>query len=71
MSPGSRSFEGRHTNAPPGGEASEVRHSVSCATGCGDYPSHGPMISAKLLRARFRRDLTVPRLVCVISAISS
>lgn len=34
-------------------------------------PSQGPIISAKLFRALFRRDLTVPRLVCVISAISS
>ena len=35
------------------------------------YCRAGSMISAKELRARFRRDFTVPRLQCVISAISS
>jgi len=37
----------------------------------GDQSSSGAMIAAKLLRARFRRLLTVPRLQPVISAISS
>lgn len=35
------------------------------------YCRAGSMISAKELRARFSRDFTVPRLQCVISAISS
>ena len=39
---------------------------------CDFYQStQGSMISAKALRARFRRDFTVPRLQSVISAISS
>jgi hypothetical protein len=35
------------------------------------YRSEGSMISAKAFRALFSRDFTVPRLQCVISAISS
>ena len=35
------------------------------------YPSEGPMIEANALRARLSRDLTVPKLHDVISAISS
>lgn len=35
------------------------------------YRSAGSMISAKEFLALFRRDFTVPKLQCVISAISS
>lgn len=43
-----------------------------CArSGLAGYLSDGSMISANALRARFRRDFTVPRLQWVISAISS
>ena len=36
-----------------------------------DYANDGPISAAKLVRARFSRDFTVPRLQEVISAISS
>jgi hypothetical protein len=36
-----------------------------------DYRSDGSIISANEFRALFNRDFTVPRLQCVISAISS
>ena len=59
---------GQHYKRPPSIEPTEGVLFKAVPPG---YLTSGAMISAKAVRARLRRDLTVPRLTPVMSAISS
>jgi len=66
----------KRQNAPPVPREDVLRSGLRSVGGPtplheGVYRRAGSMISANELRARFSRDFTVPRLQCVISAISS